>query len=484
MHMREAFAGYRRQTVSILLVGLALRLFFALACPHVAGDSPIYESFARNLLRSGTYSHLQAQANEPLRPTMIRAPGYPLFLAAVFAVAGPGNERAVRIVQAFLDTFTCVLIALIAFEICAGKISRRRRIAQRALLLAALCPFLANYAATILTEVPATFLWTAATLFALRGLKQELASTTWLYAGLLTGAATLFRPESGILSGIFGLVLFGREILQRRRWKAAALSATLMAAGLLLALIPWTVRNAWTLKTFQMLAPTQAQDVGERVPYGYFDWCRTWLWTYHDIELYLFPLEVEDLPAGPLPAGSIDNEAQGKIVLGMMKRHNLDGDDLDPQSDKAFAFLASQRRHAHPLRFYAVLPLLRSLAMWFTPRVELLDVEEKFVPLKEAWLNGRLHFSVSIFLFTANLFYVALALGGGIAILKRSRSVRDFEFLALVTLVLITILRTGFFAYFFFPEPRYVLETYPSLIVFGSFVFGRVPGNLAPSMKI
>jgi 4-amino-4-deoxy-L-arabinose transferase-like glycosyltransferase len=483
--MREAFAGYRKRTVCILMVALALRLFFALAFPHVAGDSAIYESFARNLLESGTYSHLQAGPNEALRPTLIRVPGYPLFLAAVFAVAGAGNERAVRTVQAFLDTFTCVLIALIAFEVSTGEERRRRKIAFGALFLAALCPFIANYAATILTEVPATFFWTAATLFGLRGLKQQSPPRNWLYAGLLTGAATLFRPESGILAAIFGLILFLREIPRRREWTAAVLRSLLMAAGLLLALTPWTARNAFTLRTFQMLAPTQAQDVGEQVPTGYSDWCKTWLWTYRDIERYWFPLETEDLPTGPLPAGSIDNEVQGKIVLAMLKRHNLDKDNLDPQSDQAFAFLASQRRHAHPLRYYVVLPFLRSLAMWFTPRVEILGLEGRLLPLKEAWKDDPLDFSASFLLFALNLFYVILAIVGGISILKKVKSVRDFEFLGFATLALILILRTGFFAYFFFPEPRYVLETFPEVIVLGSFLFGGArEKSPAPSMTV
>jgi 4-amino-4-deoxy-L-arabinose transferase-like glycosyltransferase len=478
--MREAFAGYRKRAVSFLLVALALRLFFALEFPHVAGDSPIYESFARNLLKSGVYSHLQPQANEPLRPTLIRVPGYPIFLAAVFAATGPGNERAVRIVQAFLDTLNCVLISLIAFEIASGKECRRRKIALWALFLASLCPFIGNYAATILTEVPATLLWTAATLFGLRGLKQHAAPRTWFYVGLLIGAATLFRPESGILAGIFGIVLFLRKMLHRRRWREPVLGSSLMAAGLLLALIPWTVRNAWTLRTFQMLAPTQAQDVGEQVPNGYFDWCKTWLWTYRNVELYWFPLQAEDLPTGPLPAGSIDNEVQGRIVLAMLKRHNLEGDNLAPQSDRAFALLAGQRRHAHPVRYYVVLPFLRSLAMWFTPRIEILGLEGRLLPLKEAWNNDRLDFSVSFLLFAINLFYVAFAILVGVSILKKARSVRDFEFLGFAALALIAILRTGFFAYFSLPEPRYVLETYPNIIVLASFAIVGLQGKTWP----
>jgi len=168
--MGEAFSGFWKQTSGALVIALVLRIFFVFYCPHIDdGDSPIYEDFARNLLKFGIYSHYPVPDHAPLEPTLIRVPGYPLMLAAVFAVAGDQNETAVRVSQAFLDTFTCLLIALIAFEISSGENRRRRSIAQWALFLSALCPFIANYTATILTEVPTTLLWAAATLFGLRG---------------------------------------------------------------------------------------------------------------------------------------------------------------------------------------------------------------------------------------------------------------------------------------------------------------------------
>jgi hypothetical protein len=49
--MRSVFAGFRKQAALVLLAALSLRLFFALACPNVGGDSPIYEAFAKNLLQ-------------------------------------------------------------------------------------------------------------------------------------------------------------------------------------------------------------------------------------------------------------------------------------------------------------------------------------------------------------------------------------------------------------------------------------------------
>jgi 4-amino-4-deoxy-L-arabinose transferase-like glycosyltransferase len=470
--MREAFSGYWKQTSGVLVIALVLRIFFAFYCPHIDdGDSPIYEAFARNLLKFGVYSHYQAQDHAAPEPTLIRAPGYPLMLAAVFAVAGEQNETAVRVSQAFLDTVTCLLIALIAFEISVGDNRRRRRIAQCALLLSALCPFIANYAATILTEVPATLLWTAGTLFGLRALKHPSAKRNWFYCGLLAGAATLFRPESGILVGILGLVLCVKQIVQRV-WKPILTGTVLLAAGLLLALLPWTVRNAVTLRTFQMLAPTYAQDSDERVTSGYFDWCRTWLWTYQDIAAYLWPLESEDLPTGTLPTGSFDTAAQRDTILTLIKRHNNEGDTLDAASDSTFALIAGERRRRHPFRFYISLPALRSLAMWFTPRVEILSLEGRLLPIAESWENDPVEFSITLFMFLVNAAFVGLGLSGVVSMLRGNRSFEGFASLGCFTLVAIIVLRTAFLAYFAFPEPRYILEAYPCVIVLAAFGIG------------
>jgi len=455
-----------------MLVALALRLVLVYTNPHVAGDSEVYEKFAQNLLKFGTYSHLDPEAHAALTPTLIRVPGYPILMAAVFALAGIGNLTAVRVTQCLLDTFTCLLIGLIAFEISAGGQLRRRRMAQWALLLAALCPFIGNYAASILTEVPTTLLWTAATLFGLKGLKNDALQRNWLYCGLLAGVATLFRPESGILIGIFGFVLLCRQI--RLRLRRPLISGTaLLSVGLLVALAPWAIRNAISLHTFQMLAPTYAQDKNEEVTLGYFNWCRTWLWTYHDIAYYLWPLEYEAMPLSPPPAWSVDNDSESKTVLALYERHNLAGNYLAPESDKVFARLASDHRSRHPFRYYAALPFLRSLAMWFSPRVEILQLQPNLLPLKESWRENPRDFSIGLFLYLLNTAYIVLAIAGAASVVRRSRSFENFETLACFALAAMVILRTAFLSYFFFPEPRYILETYPCLLIFGAFVFAK-----------
>src|SRR6266581_1015841 len=141
--------------LALLIVAATFRIFVAHHWPNDApGDSKTYAQIARNLLEQHSYSDSEAP---PYQPTLIRLPGYPLVLAAVYKVFGHGDNGAVRIVQALIDTATCGLIALLAFYWEPDE-ERKRVAAIGALALAAVCPFTTIYSATILTEVPAMFL--------------------------------------------------------------------------------------------------------------------------------------------------------------------------------------------------------------------------------------------------------------------------------------------------------------------------------------
>jgi 4-amino-4-deoxy-L-arabinose transferase-like glycosyltransferase len=480
--MKELFSNHPKATCGLLLMALVVRLFFVMSCPHVAGDSPIYEGFARNLLHYGVYSHYGPEQGTPPAPSMIRTPGYPLFLAAVFAMADDQNERAIRMVQALLDTFTCLLIALLVLEIAGGEPARRERLALWALFLSALCPFIANYAASILTEVPTTFLLTAATLFAVRGFKDPSPKVNWICCGLLTGAASMFRPESGLLLVSVGISLLARAAL-RQAWRSIMIPGLLLAVGLTAAMLPWTARNLLSLKTFQPLAPVYAEDVNEFVPRGYMDWCRTWLWQFRDVDYFLWTLEESDIRIDALPERATDSAKQREEVVALLSRHNA-SHTMEPDMDEAFSALALESRHRHPIRYYVLLPTLRALSMWFTPRSEILNLEGRLLPFRDAWENDPQDFSFTLLLFFINLVYVALAWVGAWMILKHRRSTNSLEPWGLALIVAIVLVRTSFIACTNFPEPRYVLEAYPGIIALGAFAFSRKPGMRVPSHHV
>ena len=150
------------------LAAVALRLVFLLHFPGVVDDSRLYADIAMNWLQYGIYGITNSGH---VMPTLSRLPGYPAFLAAIFYVFGWSNFRAVLLIQLLFDLGTCWLIADIARRIFSD------RAAKAAFMLAALCPFLANYSAAVLTETLEIFFTTLALDFAILGMASLRAET-------------------------------------------------------------------------------------------------------------------------------------------------------------------------------------------------------------------------------------------------------------------------------------------------------------------
>src|SRR5512132_4126687 len=99
--------------LALLLVAAGFRVAVAHFLPNdEPDDGRVYALLARNVLEQHVYS---LDTEPPSLPTLIRPHGYPLFLAGVYSVFGHTQNSAVRMVQAIVDTGTCVLVALLAF---------------------------------------------------------------------------------------------------------------------------------------------------------------------------------------------------------------------------------------------------------------------------------------------------------------------------------------------------------------------------------
>ena len=160
---------------ALLLVAATFRIVVAHRWPNDApDDGRMYAQIARNVLEQHVYSH---ETEAPYDPSFIRLPGYPLFLASIYSVFGHTNNGAVRFVQALIDTATCGVVALLAFYWQPDE-KRKRASAIAALALAAVCPFTTIYAATILTEVPTTFLVMSMCLAATFAFRRTTAGET------------------------------------------------------------------------------------------------------------------------------------------------------------------------------------------------------------------------------------------------------------------------------------------------------------------
>src|SRR5271169_1113843 len=123
-----------------LLSGACLRLLFALKYPASSGDAILYEQFATNWLKLGKFAmDIGGQAT----PVDLRMPGYPAFLAIVYALTGRTGASArmpVMLAQVVVDLTTCVVIAALAallVSLCRAQ-GKVKRVFLFALWLAAL----------------------------------------------------------------------------------------------------------------------------------------------------------------------------------------------------------------------------------------------------------------------------------------------------------------------------------------------------------
>jgi len=123
----------------------------------------------------------------------------------------------------------------------------------------------------------------------------------------------------------------------------------------------------------------------------------------------------------------------------------------------------------HPLRTQVAMPMLRGLTLWFTPRIELLPFSGQLFPLRAAWREDPIDFSVTLGFFLLNASYVALALWGAWRISRESYALR----LAVALLLGYILLRTAFLTTIETPEPRYVLVCFPAILALAGQVFAR-----------
>jgi hypothetical protein len=495
---------HRSFFIGTLFAGLALRLCFVVYFPAVTDDSRIYADLATNWLQHGVYGQSQGgQPEKEVLPTDTRLPGYPAFLAGVFWLFGTGNFRAVMLAQILVDFGTCLIVADLARRLVSD------RAARIAFVLAALCPFLANYVAAVLTETLEVF-FTALALdcaaAALNRMRDAGANRGTLRLWAATGAAItgciLLRPDGGILLAavIFYLTVAAPkgatyndgvsaslkrypdtklESIERctdarsesaeqylgsrsewkrgqadpQRWfcRSRIVSGVIVLLFALAPLAPWTIRNFHTLHHFQPLAPRYANDADELVPRGFKRWVKTWIVDYVSVEEIYWYVPGDKIDAQKLPARAFDNFAQRNATLAAIADYN-ESQDITPELDARFGELATDRIRAHALRYYVVLPVLRVADMWLRPRTELLAVDPRWWEFNDDWKHSLIAVGFGLL----NLAYVGTALW--VLVWRRS----GIRWAGL--LICFLLLRSAFLATLENPEPRYTLEFYPAVI--------------------
>jgi 4-amino-4-deoxy-L-arabinose transferase-like glycosyltransferase len=380
---------------------------------------------------------------------------------ACFRIFGVEHYTAVMYVQCVIDLGTCLLIAALA-----GRLFGRRA-GMAALWLSALCPFTAMYTAAPLTEV----LTLACIALAFYGMERwrgaGMGFNRWLWVTAVAMAyAVLLRPEQGMLPATIipaMLWLVWRTPEVRGPLGKAVLPVVLATFCLVLPLAPWAVRNWRTFHVLQPLAPRYATDPGEAIPLGFQRWYRTWAIDFASTEEVYWNYDSAPVEIGDLPSRAFDSSDQYAQTEAILRTYNKNY-NATPSLDARFEALAQERIHDDPLRYYVALPVGRVLNMLFRPRAEMLEI-----PLE--WWRIREHPQMTLLaagLAALNLGYFVL---GGVGLWRWRQSGWGPHFALAGAMIGFVVLRCALLLTLDNSEPRYTLEFFPLLIVWGSFLF-------------
>ncbi len=432
--------------------GLALRLAMLKRLFFVSGDSLIYGALGKTLL-DGRYG--LEMVGTTISPTLIRLPGYPLYLALCFRFLGMENYYRATLPQIVLELLGCLLLADFAGRIAPPQLKRGARLAT--LWIACLCPFTASFAVVPLTEALTLFslalaLWAMARFCDRPGWPSALAFTFGVtYAALL-------RPD-GVLAAVAFVPALAIAVFKKREALRTPIvklvSIPIVCA--LLALAPfaaWTLRNWRVFHVFEPLAPRYAVDPGQSSDPGWQRWIKTWCLDFTCTYNVYWEAPGDPLDISLLPARAFDSPAQFAETAAIISDYNNrdHASFIAPDIDARFAALARERINAHPLRYYLVLPLGRLADMGLRPRVENLNIDLDW------WVYAR-HKAETRFSWEyagLNALYLLLA-AVGLALRPRFG-------LAMLAYVL---LRSALLLTVEAPETRYTLECFPMLFALG-----------------
>ncbi len=203
----------------------------------LAGDEPVYDAVAHNLLGGLGYTYRG-------EPWLFKPPGWPATLAGIYAVFGEGR-RTVVLFQGLFDAGTIVLAAWLAW-----RIFRSRAAAVAAFLLVACWPPFFRESRLEQTEPLHMFSLTVMLAVFVRFAQRP----TWRVAfvmGVCAGLAALVRP-TGLVSA-FALAV-GWLLLDHEGARPHARKLLAAALGVALVLAPWTLRNAAVFHAFVPLS--------------------------------------------------------------------------------------------------------------------------------------------------------------------------------------------------------------------------------------
>jgi 4-amino-4-deoxy-L-arabinose transferase-like glycosyltransferase len=207
----------------------------------------------------------------PGHPTSFRAPGFPLFLAGIYYLAGQ-NYPLTYAVFCLLGAAVCVLTYLVASELAGPKL---------ALLAAVLAVTYINgiYFATVFASESVFLVCFGLSLWLFLRFLKNGSSWDLFFCALSLGWGILTRPFALLLLPIFGCVLLW-DMWKKKRFNIV--QALILAIIPMAVVAPWTIRNYSVFHQFVLVANNGGStfygsnnDTVLTDPYFYGGWIST-----------------------------------------------------------------------------------------------------------------------------------------------------------------------------------------------------------------
>lgn len=229
---REIFMSVkmRRYLLSAIFISaLLLRIIVAIHSISVLkGDEVAYDKYAKSIVAGEGFS-------DNGKPTSFRPPLY-VFLVSFFYYFFGQNYLMIKLFQALIGAFTCLVVYFLAKEGFSEKIG-----VFSAILSVFYPPFV--YASSrILSEVIFVFFFTVSMFYLVR-LRASLSRANCIVLGLSLGLAALTKA----IVQIFPLIIFICLYFYRKGDKPFSRGVlrpfAVIVVSFLLPIIPWTLRN-------------------------------------------------------------------------------------------------------------------------------------------------------------------------------------------------------------------------------------------------
>lgn len=200
--------------------------FFAL---FDARDAEKYHEMAWQLINEGIYGYNSDTSNAYVTP------GHPLYLTAIFLIAKFFHMNEIELVKV-INMFLSLSIILLIY-LASKKIFKNEVVALISALLFSTYLSPLHFFRSLLTELPATFMFTLSIFVYALSFENKKVWHHILF-GFVASITLMFRPTPAPL-----LLLAWLFILIKHRWKTAINIGLLWCIGPIFIILPWVIRN-------------------------------------------------------------------------------------------------------------------------------------------------------------------------------------------------------------------------------------------------